>query len=94
MDYYKQIKIHGLTANTRLTLIDAANKHKGFMIQGADVDLKLEFVSGGTFSQGITVGGGGDPTSGGLYNAVVPIRLAAVTPAASLSAGAKIVLFN
>ena len=92
MDYYKQVKVLGLTSGTRLTLIDSANKHKGFMINGSNAnDFTLEFVSGGTFSAGVTIGNA-DATSGGIYNSMIPIRLAAITP--NGGGGGKIVLFN
>jgi hypothetical protein len=92
MDYYKQVKALGLTSGTRLTLIDAAYKHKGFMINGsAASDFKLEFVSGGTFSAGITIGNL-DPNTGNIFNSIIPIRLAAITPTGG--GGGKIFLFN
>ena len=91
MDHYKQVKTHGLTANTRLVLIDAANKHKGFSIIGSGAtNVKLEFVSGGTFSAGITLTPT-DPLTNQIPGSIVPIRLAAITPDAT---GGKIILFN
>lgn len=91
MDHYKQVKTHGLTANTRLVLIDAANKHKGFSIIGSGAaNVKLEFVSGGTFSAGITLAPA-DPLTNQIPGSIVPIRLAAITPDAT---GGKIILFN
>ena len=91
MEFYKEGQVIGLTANTRLDLGPGQFNHKAVMVL-TDVDCKLEFYTKGTVSGGITFGAGGlIPTTNVFTNALIPVRVAAVTPAAG---NGKIILFN
>jgi hypothetical protein len=91
MEFYKVGKVLGLTANQRLDLSPALYNHKGAFITGnGGQNVKLEFYANNTVSGGITLEAGGI-LSNQITNAVIPVRLAAVTANAS---GAQIVLLN
>jgi hypothetical protein len=97
MEFYREGKVLGLTANTRLDLGSSALKHKAAMIL-CDVDCKLEFYSQNAVSLGVTYStdatySSAPPTSA-FTNGIIPVRLAGVTPATGASATSKIILFN
>lgn len=92
MEFYKEGQILGITANTRLDLGAAQFKHKAVMIL-SDADCKLEFYTKGAISGGITFGAGGqNPITNVFTNALIPVRLAGVTP--NTGGTGKIILFN
>jgi hypothetical protein len=93
MEFYKEGKVLGITANTRLDLGTAQFNHKAAVILQAGGSAKLEFYTKGTLSGGITLAAGGDALSGiGFTNQLIPVRLAGVTP--STGGTGKIILFN
>ena len=80
-----------MTANVRLDLGGSQFNHKAAMVL-SDVDCKLEFYTKGTVSGGITFGAGSlVPTTNVFTNALIPVRIAAITPA---SGNGRIILFN
>ena len=92
MEFYKEGKVLPITANVRLDLGAAQFNHKAAMIL-SDANCKLEFYTKGTVSDGITFGAGGSIfTSNTFTSALIPARLAAVTPATGGTG--KIILFN
>lgn len=92
MEFYKEGKVLGITANTRLDLGLAQYNHKAAMIL-SDAQCKLEFYTKGAVSGGITLGiGGSNILTNQFTNAIIPARLAAVTPATG--GNGQIILFN
>jgi hypothetical protein len=91
MEFYKEGRVIGLTANTRLDLSGGSYNHKGAVISGDSIaQVKIEFYSKGAVSQGITmIAGTVSPTN--FTNSLIPVRLAGVTPNA---AGVVLTLFN
>ena len=92
MEFYKEGKVLGITANTRLDLGTAQYNHKAAMIL-SDAACKVEFYTKGAVSAGVTLGAGSiQPVTNLFTNALIPARLAAVTP--DVSGTGKIILFN
>jgi hypothetical protein len=92
MEFYKEGRVLGITANTRLDLGAAQFNHKAVMVL-SDADCKLEFYTKGAVSAGITFGAGGQtPITNVFTNALIPVRVAAVTP--TTGGTGKIILFN
>lgn len=92
MEFYKEGRVLGITANTRLDLGASQFNHKAAMVL-SDADCKLEFYTKGAISGGITFGAGGqNPVTNVFTNALIPVRLAAVTP--TTGGTGKIILFN
>lgn len=93
MEFYKEGRVLGITANTRLDLGAAQFNHKAAIILQAGASAKLEFYSKGAVSGGVTMAAGGDAISGNAFtNYLIPVRLAAVTP--DTGGTGKIILFN
>lgn len=93
MEFYKEGRVLGITANTRLDLGAAQFNHKAAIILQVNGNAKLEFYTKGTISGGITLAAGGDTISGTAFtNGLIPARLASVTPDAAGTG--KIILFN
>jgi hypothetical protein len=93
MEFYKEGRVLGITASTRLDLGTASLNHKAAMILQAVGTAKLEFYTKGTVSGGVTMAAGGDTISGAAFtNGLIPVRLSAVTPSAGGTG--KIILFN
>ena len=93
MEFYKEGRVLGITANTRLDLGAAQFNHKAAIILQASGNATLQFYTKGTVSAGMTLGAGGDTILGtGFTNSLIPVRLASVTP--DTSGTGKIVLFN
>ena len=93
MEFYKEGKVLGITANTRLDLGGSSLNHKAAIILQAGGNAKLEFYTKGAVSGGITLAAAGDVISGAAFtNALIPVRLAGVTPDATGTG--KIILFN
>lgn len=93
MEFYKEGKVLGITANTRLDLGASQFNHKAAIILQISGNAKLEFYTKGTVSGGVTLAAGGDAISGtGFTNSLIPVRLASVTP--DVSGTGKIILFN
>lgn len=94
MEFYKEGKVLGLTANTRLDLGSASLNHKGAMIL-CDAQCKLEYYTKGAVSAGVTfLCNAVNIDTMAFSNALIPVRLAAVTPAGGASATSRIILFN
>lgn len=92
MEFYKEGRVLGITANTRLDLGSAQFNHKAAMVL-SDASCKLEFYTKGAVSAGITFGAGTqNPSTSSFTNALIPARLAAVTP--ETGGTGKIILFN
>jgi hypothetical protein len=92
MEFYKEGQVLGITANTRLNLGAAQFNHKAAIVM-SDGNCKLEFYTKGAVSAGITFGAGQlNPPTSAFTNALIPVRLAAVTP--STGGDGKIILFN
>jgi hypothetical protein len=93
MEFYKEGRVLGITANTRLDLGAASFNHKAAIILQAGGNAKLEFYTKGAISGGITMAAGGVEINGNAFtNYLIPVRLAGVTPDASGTG--KIILFN
>ena len=92
MEFYKEGKVLGITANTRLDLGAAEYNHKAAMIL-SDAPCKVEFYTKGAVSGGVTLGTGAtSPTTNVFTNALIPVRLAAVRP--TTGGNGQIILFN
>lgn len=92
MEFYKEGKVLGITANTKLDLGASQFNHKAAIVL-SDASCKLEFYTKGTISSGITLGAGGSVFATSLFtNALIPVRLASVTP--DTGGNGKIILFN
>jgi hypothetical protein len=92
MEFYKEGIVLGITANTRLDLGGAQFNHKAAIVL-SDAGCKLEFYTKGAVSAGITFGAGQLYLSTSAFtNALIPTRLAAVTP--ETGGTGKIILFN
>ena len=92
MEFYKEGRVLGITANTRLDLGAAQYNHKAAMIL-SEAECKLEFYTKGAVSAGVTFGPAGlTPLNNVFTNALIPARLAAVTP--STGGNGQIILFN
>ena len=91
MEFYRVGKLIGLTANQRLDLSSSGYNHKGAIISGdGSQQVKIEFFTKGTTSQGITLVA--NAIDGTVFtNAIIPARLAATTANAS---GVTLLLFN
>jgi hypothetical protein len=93
MEFYKEGRVLGITANTRLDLGAAQFNHKAAIILQISGNAKLEFYTKGTVSGGVTMAASGDTIQGTAFtNSLIPVRLAAVTP--DNSGTGKIILFN
>ena len=93
MEFYKEGRVLGITANTRLDLGAAQFNHKAAIILQASGNATLQFYTKGTVSAGMTLAGVGDSILGtGFTNSLIPVRLASVTP--DVSGTGKIILFN
>jgi hypothetical protein len=93
MEFYKEGRVLGITASTRLDLGAAQFNHKAAVILQASGNAKLEFYTKGTVSGGVTMAASGDTIQGTAFtNSLIPVRLAAVTP--DNSGTGKIILFN
>jgi hypothetical protein len=93
MEFYKEGRVLGITANTRLDLGAAQFNHKAAVILQISGSAKLEFYTKGTVSGGVTMAASGDTIQGTAFtNSLIPVRLAAVTP--DNSGTGKIILFN
>ena len=93
MEFYKEGRVLGITANTRLDLGAAQFNHKAAIILQTSGNAKLEFYTKGTVSGGVTMAASGDTIQGTAFtNSLIPVRLAAVTP--DNSGTGKIILFN
>ena len=93
MEFYKEGRVLGITANTRLDLGAAQFNHKAAMILQIGGNAKLEFYTKGTVSAGITMAAAGEAISGAAFtNGLIPVRLAGVTP--DTGGTGKIILFN
>ena len=92
MEFYKEGKVLGITANTRLDLGAAQFNHKAAMIL-SNAECKVEFYTKGAVSAGVTLGiGSTSPGTNVFTNALIPARLAAVTP--TTGGNGQIILFN
>lgn len=94
MEFYKEGKVLGLTANTRLNLGAAEYNHKAAFVL-CDVACKLEFYTKGAVSSGITLNSiSTTPDTFNFSTGLIPARLAAITPTTGAAADSKIILFN
>lgn len=92
MEFYKEGRVLGITANTRLDLGTAQYNHKAAMVL-TDAECKLEFYTKGAVSSGVTFAAGGlTPSTSVFTTLLIPARVAAVTP--STAGNGKIILFN
>ena len=92
MEFYREGKVLGITANTRLDLGSAEYGHKAAMILCSEL-CKVEFYTKGKLSDGVTFGAGSiNPNTNVFTNALMPVRLAAVTP--DTGGDGHIILFN
>ena len=101
MEFYKEGKILGLTAGERLDLGSSQHNHKAALIFWDGSGAKLEFYTKGTVSLGVTFGTGSFDytgsgtvlTMGAFYKAIIPVRLASITPDTIGSVG-RVILLN
>jgi len=78
MEFYKEARMFGLTASSRLSLSDATYNHKGAILSGTGSQkVFVEFWNKGS-TTGITLNVS-EVTTVNFTNSIIPARLAAVT---------------